>query len=325
MPRLTQDQLDERLKGIGASEMPAIAGVDEYRTALEVYLIKIGELDPEALIDDASRGRMERGHRLEDVALEWDRDITGDAFERVNRTVWHPRIPFLYCHPDARRKPWKRDRRLIEVKTASRPWTELPRKVEVQVQMQMACTGALSCDVILLTFDGAPTRTTVERDIDLIVALEQVAESFWDRVQRRDPPPMDGSAGARHWLTTTRWKDEPELRADADQTEVIRQLLDVKRKIHTFESEADRLQNILMFTMAGGAKLFAPGVGSVTWTAPFTRRTTSWKEVAADYRHELEWMKESELTLIDFGDTESKHTTVTENARTFRVKDERED
>jgi len=320
MPRLTQDQLDERLKGIGASEMPAIAGVDPYRTALEVYFIKVGELDPEALIDEASRGRMERGHRLEDVALQWDKDINGDAFERVNRTVWHPRIPFLYCHPDARRKPWTTSRRLIEVKTSNRKWTEIPRNVEVQVQTQMACTGALSCDVILLTFDGAPYRWTVERDEDLISALLQVAETFWDRVMRLDPPPMDGSTGATHWLNTTRWKSEPEFRADPDQTEVIRQLLDVKRKISAFESEEERLTNVLKFSMAGAGRMVAPGVARVTWTAPTVVRSTKWKEVAADYRHELEWLKETQLTEIDFGETEGKWTTEREQ-RTFTVRE----
>jgi putative phage-type endonuclease len=321
MPRLTQDQLDERLKGIVASEMPAIAGVDPYRTALEVYLIKVGELDPEALIDEASRGRMERGHRLEDVALQWDKDIRGDPYERVNRTVWHPRIPYLYCHPDARRKPWTTERRLIEVKTSSRKWTEIPRNVEVQVQTQMACTGAYSCDVILLTFDGPPYRETVERDEDLISALLQVAETFWDRVQRLDPPPMDGSPGASHWLNTTRWKNEPEFRADADQTEVIRQLLDVKRKIATFESEEERLTNVIKFSMAGAGRMYAPGVARVIWTAPTVKRYTKWKEVAADYRHELEWLKETQLTEIDFGETEGKWTTESEPSRTFTVRE----
>lgn len=302
--------------------MSAIAGVDPYRTALEVYLIKIGELDPEALIDDASRGRMERGHRLEDVALEWDRDANGgEPFERVHKTVWHPRLDYLYCHPDARRRPWSKLRRLIEVKTSARKWTELPRNVEVQVQMQMACTGALSCDVVLLTFDGAPTRWEVKRDEDLIVALLDVAASFWDRVQRHDPPPMDGAAGTTHWLNTTRWSNEPEFRADSDQTEVIRQLLDVKRKIATYEAEEDRLANVLKFSMAGAGRMLAPGVGRVIWTAPTKIRTVKWKEVASDYRQLAEQLAPDPFGILaELEAIEIKHTGEREQ-RTFTVRE----
>jgi len=324
MPRLTDDQLAERAKGLGATDVAVAAGLDPYTSPFELYLIKTGQLDPEASIDEASRGRMERGHRMEDVALEWDRDINGEAFERVSRTVWHPTIPFIYCHPDARRKPWRQTRRLIEVKTSARAWKEIPRKTEAQVQVQMACTGAQDCDVLVLGFDGPPVRWRVERDDALIEALEGVATSMWERIERRDPPPMDGSAGAGRWLDHTRWKDEPEISADPDQREVLRQLLDIRQRSDALAREDDRLVNILKFTMAGSGRLSARGIGNVIWTAPTIVHGTKWKEVAQTFKIELDMLASAGLTSLDTRAVQAEYTSERE-ARSFLVRDERED
>jgi putative phage-type endonuclease len=316
MPRLSDDQKAERARGIGASDVASIAGVNPYRTAFEVYLEKIGELDPDARIDDASRDRMERGHRLEDVALEWDRDITGEPFERVTRTVWHPRLPFLFCHPDARRRPWSKTRRLIEVKTSARPWKDgVPRHVEVQVQTQMAVTGAASVDIVVLGFDGPPARFLVERDDELIAALEGLAFAFWARVERRDPPPMDGSDGARAWLDRTRWKDEPELVADPEQRKLLDTFLRVRAARDHAEAEMERLANVIKFSMAGAGRLSARGLAKIIWTAPAEVKTVRWKDVAARLI-ELYEPEELDALLLEY-------TSVRE-ARTFRVTDERE-
>lgn len=331
MPRLTDEQLADRAKGLGATDIATAAGVNPYGTAFELYLEKIGELDPDETIDDAARGRMERGHRLEDVALEWDRDhqaeLTGivEPYQRVSRTIWHRTLPFIYAHPDARRTPWTKTRRLIEVKTAARRWKEVPRVVEAQVQVQMAVTGATSVDVVVLSFDGPPTRWLVQRDDQLIDALERVATAFWDRVQRREPPPLDGSAGASRWLDRTRWGSEPDARADAGQTSLVARILEVRAAKAQLDAEEDALINQLKFTMPGAGRLWAPGVGRVNWTAPYEVKTTKWKEVAGTFKTELAMFAAAGQTSTDVEAVVAQYTSVKET-RQFRVEaDERED
>lgn len=317
MPRLSDDQLDERARGLGATDVATAAGVNPYQTPLELYLTRIGELDPDAAIDDAARGRMERGHRLEKVALEWDRDETGDPFYLVRTTVWHPTIPIMFCHPDATRDRFGKLSHLIEVKTSSRRWKEVPRYVEAQVQAQMACTGASVVDVLVLTFDGAPERFVVERDDDIISALEQLAVAFWDRIQRRDPPPMDGSVGASRWLDATRWRDEPEIRANDVQRRLLAQLVSTRAHLAELEAEDARLTNLIKETMAGSARLNAPGIARVAWTSPTTVRSTRWKEVADQAKARFN-TEEWSVLLQEF--------TSEREQRTFRLTpDERED
>ncbi len=310
MPRLSEEQLADRRLGLGASDLPAIAGVDPYRSAFEVYLEKIGEYDPDAGIDDATRDRFERGHRLENVALEWDRDRTGEPYERVNRTIWHPRLPFLYCHPDARRKPWTKTRRLIEVKTANAKWKEVPRKVNVQVHGQMAVTGATSCDVLVLGFDGPPARFLVERNEAMITAVETMALNFWGRVERRDPPPMDGSAGAGRWLDQTRYQKGPERQASEEERQLMVKLLQTRQFASELNEEAERIIHVLQFAM-GTNRVYAPNVARAVWVAPGVSKSTSWKDLAAALRGELEEAAWDALV--------ADHTTTTERGGWLKV------
>lgn len=342
MPRLVGAQRD-RSTYLGATDIAVLAGVSPWRTPFELYLEKIGELDPQAGRTDADRDRMERGHRLEDVALDWDAEIRGLSIERIRRDVVHPRLPFVVVHPDARVKPWRQTRRLIEAKTSARKWDEVPQHVEAQVQAQMAATGADLVDIVRLGFDGPPDVYTIERNPELIAGLEELASAFWDRVQRRDPPPLDGSRAASRWLDRL-FRDGPEERADASQAAAVARLLAIRSQVKALEAEDDELVVALKFSMAGGSRLFAPGAGRIVWTAPTERRTVSWKEVAADYRAAFDALREvleptvrarlltgliaedqlDEATLLrqamdEPGEIEAAHTTTAEGLRTFRV------
>lgn len=316
MARLTDQQLADRRNHLGASDIAVLAGVSPYSTPFELYLEKIGELDPEAKRTDADRERMERGHRLEDVALDWDADLRGLSIERIRRDIIHPRLPFIVVHPDARVKPWRQTRRLLEAKTSARKWDVVPQHIEAQVQAQLAATGGDVADVVVLGFDGPPTAHEIPRNDELIAALEDLASSFWDRVQRRDPPPMDGSRATSRWLDRL-FREGPEEVADASQADAIARLLAIRAQMKALEVEDGELVNALKFSMAGGARLYAPRVGRITWTAPAERRTTVWKDVVAEIRT---WLVDDMPDLVAaLDEAEAAHTTVAEGLRTFRV------
>jgi putative phage-type endonuclease len=330
MPRLTTTR--DRSTYIGATDYAVIANVSPYTTPFELYLEKIGELDPAARRSDADQARLERGHRLEDVALDWDAELRGLSIERIRRDVVHPRLPFVVVHPDARVKPWRQTRRLLEAKTSGRKWDEVPRHVEAQAQAQMAATGADVVDVIVLGFDGPPAVWPVERNDELIAGLDALVAAFWDRVQRRDPPPIDGSRGAHTWLDRM-FREGPEERADASQADAIARLLQLRQEIKRLEAEDSELVAALKFSMAGASRLWAPSVGRIVWTAPGERRTVAWKEVAGAYRLILDRLVENpnayvgealeaiqaSLGLDAVPAIESLYTTVAEGVRQFRV------
>lgn len=328
MPRLTTDR--PRSSYLGASDIAVLAGVSPYKKPFELYLEKIGELDPIARASQDQLDRFERGHRLEDVALDWHAEIAGVSIERVRRDIVHPRLPFVIVHPDARVKPWTKTRRLLEAKTSGRRWDEIPQHVEAQVQMQMAATGGDVVDVVVLGFDGPPTSIEVTRNDELIAGLEDLAASFWDRVERHDPPPLDGSQATQRWLDRL-FREGPEERADDSQAQALARLLAIRQQVKALELEDGDLVAALKFSMAGGSRLYAPGVGRILWTAPTTRSSVAWKEVAGVLRGVLERLKDRhELgTILDtvlseaagttnLDDVEQLYTSVAENVRTFR-------
>ncbi len=308
MPRLSTEQLDRR-HYIGASDIAVIAGVSPWKKPFDLYLEKIGELDPEARATDADKVRWDRGHRLEDVALDWYADLEGVAIERVRRDVIHPRLPFIVVHPDARVKPWSTSRTLVEAKTSARHWDGVPQHVEAQVQMQMAASGADAVDIVVLTFDGAPDRLHVARNDELIAALETLAATFWDRVQRHDPPPMDASPATSRYLDRM-WTDAPPIVADTDQAAMLARLLTVRAEAKRLEAEDGNLVIALKQSMAGASRLEARGVGSVLWTPPFEKRSTSWKALA-------EFLMDA-LTPEDREALIATRTTVEKDVRQFR-------
>jgi putative phage-type endonuclease len=325
--RLTDAQLGDRRNHLGASDIAVLAGVSPYKTPFELYLEKIGELDPEARRTVGDKDRMERGHRLEDVALDWHAEINGIAIERIRRDVIHPRLPFIVVHPDARVKPWRQTRRLLEAKTSTRKWDVVPQHVEAQVQTQIAATGADVADVVVLGFDGPPTSFEVPRNDELILALEDLAATFWDRVERRDPPPLDGSRAASKYLDRL-FREGPEEIADASQAEAVARLLAIRARIKELEHEDGEIVNALKFSMAGGTRLYAPKAGRVYWSAPADRRAVAWKEVAAALRAEVVRLRERFTDdngfLMNAHDErldaiESLYTTVAEGVRSFRV------
>lgn len=305
-PRLTAEQKAE--PGLGASSIAVIAGVSPYRTPFEEYLVQIGELDPELRQTDDDRKRKERGHRFEDVALDWYAEDHG-PIERIHRTVRHPRLSFIRVHPDARRRPWRSTRRLVEAKTGPRRWDAVPQHVEAQVQMQMAATGADVVDVAQQTFDGPPYVFEVPRNDELIAALEELAVSFWDRVQRHDPPPVDPSVAANRYLDRM-WRDAPPIVADRDQRAMLARLLDVRGEVKRLEAEDGNLVIALKQSMAGAPRLEARGIGSVLWTPPFEKRSTAWKSIAEGLLSTLPQDEREALLGI--------HTTVERDIRQFR-------
>jgi len=328
MPRLTDAQRRDRSSYLGATDVAALAGVDPYRTPFDVYLEKIGELDPEERQSQGDRDRRERGHRLEDVCLDWYAENEGVKLERVRRDVQHPALPFVVVHPDARVRPWRSTRRLVEAKTAARRWDELPRRVEAQVTVQMAAAGAESATVAVLGFDGPPVPWEVERNPELVEALEGIAAASWDRIQRRDPPPFGGSPAESRWLDKL-FQEGPEFRADAAQADAIARLLAIREQMKALEDEDGRIVSALKWSMAGASRMFAPGVGRIVWTAPFQARSTSWKQVASSIRGVLEAVRAiypdtlagilaQNLGTTDLDEIESLYTSV-EERRQFRV------
>src|SRR5690554_1892820 len=110
-----RDWLQVRTRGIGGSDIAAIAGVSPWATPLSVYLDKIGGA-PEKEGTEA----MGWGTILEDVvAREYARRHPEYTIRRVNAVLQHPEVRYFIGNIDREIRRAGHPPMLLEIKTTS--------------------------------------------------------------------------------------------------------------------------------------------------------------------------------------------------------------
>lgn len=245
---LTAEQLETRRQGIGGSDAAAAVGLHPYKTMLELYLEKTGDLQPPDLSDNE---RVHFGNVLEEVVAQEYSRRTGKRVIRRNATITHKQHPFMLAHVD---RLVVGESRILECKTADRYtqhlWGEegtdqVPDHYMIQCLHYMAVLDRDACDLAVL-IGGNEFRTyTINRDHDLEQQLIDQEAAFWRRVELGNPPgpstsedlsllfPRDTGASVL--------ADEPtlihveQLRAlKTTLAELEQQKIDLENKIKTF-------------------------------------------------------------------------------------------
>ena len=193
--------LNYRHTGIGASEVGAILGLDDYTSSLELYYYKIGEVpkfDTESMASFMGREQEDLIARLWQY---WDGDEQGmirnfragkivRKCQRVNAYVRNPDYPWLYVSLD--RKINKYDQRgegTLELKTLGQyeadKWEAgLPPKYVTQVQTQIA-VGEFTWGEMAIMMDGRRFDVyPFDKSDGIIQHVITRTKDFWDRVEQ---------------------------------------------------------------------------------------------------------------------------------------------
>lgn len=179
-----------RRSGIGGSDMPAILGLIQSRSAVDVYLEKLGRAP-----GFAGNERTELGNLLEPVIARIYTKRTGHKLEKME-TLRHPEHSFIMANIDRRIKGQDKgvECKLVgaEMFLYSGKWgdagtDEIPMEYMIQAQHYMLVTGWTEFDVAALF--GTEFRIfTIKRDEDIIRHILQSAIAFWICVQTQTPP-----------------------------------------------------------------------------------------------------------------------------------------
>jgi len=189
--------LAERMTGIGGSEAAAVMGANPWKSAYAVWAEKTGLAPADATENEA----MEWGKRLEPVIAAKYAETTSRKIELNGASglelLRHPEHPYMLATIDAR--VYREDvPGILEIKTTgahrAEEWLEAaPLAYQVQLQHYLATTG-LAWGSFAVLIGGQKFRWyDVERNDNFIATLEERCAWFWDLVQRREPPPIDGS------------------------------------------------------------------------------------------------------------------------------------
>jgi putative phage-type endonuclease len=216
------DWLAQRRTGIGGSDVAAILGLSKFKSPLDVFKDKLGET-PDGEQSQAAYW----GTKLEDIVAKEFQERTGLKVQRVNKQLsrerWmHANIDRAVVNPAISGTVRVQDEAkqvetgrllttdaILECKTASSyiadQWGpsqeseiiagnvvsdhKIPIYYETQVQWYLGVTGASVCYVAAL-LGGQDFRIyRVERDDEVIAALQEQCRSFWfEHVQKHVPP-----------------------------------------------------------------------------------------------------------------------------------------
>ena len=188
-----------RLGYIGSSDIGCIMGVNPWKTALQLWAEKTGEIEPKDLSDNEA---VEMGNELEDTVA---RIFTKRTGLRVRRS------PKIYSgkegHPSANKAYYKAqvDRliegsdELLECKTCSawkaKDWEgeEIPASYILQVLFQLMLTGRKVGYIACLIGGQKFVYKKIEADEEMFAKMREQADAFWQMVQDRVPPATVGA------------------------------------------------------------------------------------------------------------------------------------
>lgn len=178
---MTHDEwLEWRRKGIGGSDVAAICGLSRYKSALEVYLDKIGEIPPKE-----DNPKMKAGRILEPVIANWFTEETGIRVQKQNCIFQSKEYPFMLANIDR----WVIGENAgLEIKNTSEynrnDWFDgqtevIPTEYQLQANHYMAVLGAERWYVAVLIGGWDFQWRVIERDDHLIANLITIEQAFW--------------------------------------------------------------------------------------------------------------------------------------------------
>jgi len=167
----------DRTTYMGSGDAAAACGVSKYSTPLDVYLAKRGEPS------DVDNFPIRFGTWNEPLVLaEFERDRGVTVIDR-QKHLRHPDYPHIGATVDG-----IAGGAIVEAKTTSRRFDELPDDMMVQVQQQLAVHG-LHLAFVPVLFSGRELRVfEVEADSDIQTTILKSMDALWSRIQDGNPP-----------------------------------------------------------------------------------------------------------------------------------------
>ena len=190
---LTPDQYAARQKVIGGSEVASLFGLG-YKTKLELWLEKAGEIDPEGPSSEA----IERGTFLEDGIARWAAHRTGYRLQKVLNHITHPTVSGWGANLDYMVVGDDRGEAPCEIKSVNyfagkRSWVlargeeEAPPHIELQLHHQM---GAMQAPWGMIAADVGGSLQIIEREWDdhFQDRIAEEIDEFWESIRKGEPP-----------------------------------------------------------------------------------------------------------------------------------------
>lgn len=275
--------LEQRRHGITATDLPAILGLSQYRTAIDVWNEKIMPLaDDDPNLAEAAIW----GMRLEEpVAQEWA--ARHDVKVRRVGLVQNEQVPWAMASLDRLVTGCPDGRCALEVKTRSlfvgEQWDKgLPEDVRTQVMWQLAVTGLDHIHVAALIGGQRMVEHTVHRNYNEIQRLNAAARLVWDAVQAGEMPDLPPHMWSAEYVEQRHTTRSGTKDIDANTATAFGEYAITVGMIKDLEDKKSALRTLLVGALGEAETATWNGAPLYTYKAQ-TRRTLDSKKLAAKY------------------------------------------
>jgi putative phage-type endonuclease len=200
---MTRDEwLNFRRCGIGGSDVAVICGLSKYKSVLQLWMEKTGQLEPEEAGEAAYWGNV-----MEPIIRNEFANRTGFKVDTINSMLKHPEHAFMLANVDGIVINKDGRKSIFEAKTASaykaEQWEDdkIPEEYMLQIQHYMAVTGFKSTFIAAIIGGNQFIYKKIERDDELIDMIIQLEYNFWESVVNNEPPAPDGSESCINLLS----------------------------------------------------------------------------------------------------------------------------
>ena len=239
-----QSWLDYRNKGIGGSDVSIICGINKFKSCMQLWMEKTGLMPLEPTDSEAAYW----GTVLEPVVKKEFTNRTGLKIREKKAIMQHPKYEFMLANVDGLVKD-KDGMCIFEAKTASAYKADhwkygVPPEYQLQVQHYLSVTGYKKAYVAVLIGGNTFVYYEVKRDEGIIQPMIKIEQDFWNHVQNRIPPEIDGSDASVEFMNELyKYSNRTSIVLPEDTLELIRNYEETSEQIKDMNSRKEELAN----------------------------------------------------------------------------------
>ncbi|QPQ33350.1 YqaJ viral recombinase family protein [Lysinibacillus sp. JNUCC 51] len=243
---------------MGGSDVGAIMGLNQYKSAYQVFLEKTGqyyeEVDNEAVYF---------GNALVDFVAQEFAKRTGKKVRRLNKMLIHPEHDFMLANLD---RVVVGERAVLQCNTASEypkdGWEgeEIPASYLCQVHHYLAVTGFEKAYIAVLVGGNKFIWKEIERDEEFIQILIDREKDFWENHVLKDvAPPIDGLDAANDLIKKMYPQDDGTAIMLTKDDDVLLDAIDtISSEIKALEQQKKKYENQIKLKLENAVEGHSP-------------------------------------------------------------------
>ena len=236
-----------RRRGIGGSDASVVCGINKWKSPIELWLDKTGQIPHQEAGESAYWGT-----QLEPFVRAEFTKRTGIEVIPHNKLLQSVEHPFMLANLDGTCIHPDLGECVFEAKTSSAyrisEWEEtIPDEYMLQIQHYMSVTGFPGVYVAVLIGGNTFKWYFIERDEELISMLIELESEFWEHVQNGIPPEIDGSEASAKFINEKFPNSLPhsKIALPAKAMEYIQDHIIFSEKVKEFTAQKQLAENRL--------------------------------------------------------------------------------